>query len=610
MAIIFGLDFGTTNSLVSLIDGGRILSLINEETEAPHPSMVIARGQEIVCGQLAKEQANDEYSNAGGDVVRSPKIHLGQDDNTYPIPGRKDLHRIDLVSEVLSFLKQDAASRSGNFAVEKAVFTVPVSFDGKSRQELREAAAKAGIEVAYFVHEPLAALYGYFREQSDAGQRIEDFDGSHVLVFDWGGGTLDLTLCQIRGGVLHQIRNAGNSELGGDTFDDNITKHVMTVHASKHKITGLQAHLNPDVSVKLKLMCEDAKKKLSEDDEALVYINRFLTRDDPTSTLDVTLTRAELEDLSEKRIARGIEMIQQLLDGAGIDYSEVAFCLPTGGMVNMPAIRRQLDQLFPGRVVKARNGDRIISEGAAWIANDRAVPVLSKPLEFLDASNSPNIIAEANEPLPVNGHTKEIVNSQFYCTDPRHGAVVFRFQRPMHVGRYDLDTERTPYGMINLKVDDTARPLLERLNLNVKIDENYIVKVTASSSMRCDEQELEISNLEFALRAQELVRDGTDDLPGDEAMENHKYTHNEGRYPQVRSTLSAEAGRKGGELIAGDIIDNFWEPFDIGRPRLTKVQNEERDYYKPCSTCGRSIIDINNAGCDKPGCIVTAGQNK
>ena len=150
MAIIFGLDFGTTNSLVSLIDGGRILSLKNEETEAPHPSMVIARGQEIVCGQLAKEQANDEYSNAGGDVVRSPKIHLGQDDNTYPIPGRKDLHRIDLVSEVLSFLKQDAASRSGNFAVEKAVFTVPVSFDGKSRQELREAAAKAGIEVAYF----------------------------------------------------------------------------------------------------------------------------------------------------------------------------------------------------------------------------------------------------------------------------------------------------------------------------------------------------------------------------------------------------------------------------------------------------------------------------
>ena len=156
-------------------------------------------------------------------------------------------------------------------------------------------------------------------------------------------------------------------------------------------------------------------------------------------------------------------------------------------------------------------------------------------------------------------------------------------------------------------MDDTAKPLLERLNLKVKIDENYIVKVTASSSMRCDEQELEISNLEFALRAQELVRDGNDDPAGDEVMERHQHTFNEGRYPQVRSTLSAEAGLKGSELIAGDIIDNFWGPFDIGRPRLTEVQNEERDYYKPCSTCGRSIIEINNTGCHKAGCIVTAG---
>ena len=220
MDIIFGLDFGTTNSLVSLVDRGTLLSLVNEQTEAPHPSMVIVKGEEVISGQLAKEQANEADDNSASDIIRSPKIYLGQDDNHFPIPGRKDFHRIDLVSEVISNLISDAKKRSVPFDVAKAVFTVPVSFDGKSRQELRDAATKAGVEVNYFIHEPLAALYGYFKEQGESVESIDDYDGAYILVFDWGGGTLDLTLCQVRGGVLHQIRNAGNADIGGGTFDD------------------------------------------------------------------------------------------------------------------------------------------------------------------------------------------------------------------------------------------------------------------------------------------------------------------------------------------------------------------------------------------------------
>ena len=161
---IISARFGTTNSLISLVDS-TLLSLVNEQTESPHPSMVIVKGEEVIVGQTAKEQANDAEGNATGDTIRSPKIYLGQDDNYFPIPGRKDFHRIDLVSEVLTNLINDAKDRSVPFDVAKAVFTVPVSFDGKSRQELRDAATKAGIEVSYFIHEPLAALYGYFKEQ-------------------------------------------------------------------------------------------------------------------------------------------------------------------------------------------------------------------------------------------------------------------------------------------------------------------------------------------------------------------------------------------------------------------------------------------------------------
>ena len=121
----------------------------------------------------------------------------------------------------------------------------------------------------------------------------------HMFSFLIGGGTLDLTLCQVRGGVLHQIRNAGNADIGGDTFDDNVTNKVKTLHAAKHSLTGMQSLINPDVSVKLKIMCENAKKRLSDSEEADIYIRNFLTKSDASSTLDVTLSRAELEEICE-----------------------------------------------------------------------------------------------------------------------------------------------------------------------------------------------------------------------------------------------------------------------------------------------------------------------
>ena len=196
---------------------------------------------------------------------------------------------------------------------------------------------------------------------------------------------------------------------------------------------------------------------------------------------------------------------------------------------------------------------------------------------------------------------KEITLSQFYCTDPREGIVSFSFQRPIHVGRYDFDTPRKSYGMIHLKVDETASPLLERLNLSVLIDENYVVKARAESTMRGDTAELEISNLEFALRAQTslLAPNSSDD-------ENNKAqpVNFENNYPAVRSIITKENGRKGAENIAGDIVDKYYDKFAFSRPKFTKKQQEESDYYLPCSICGKTIMQINKDGCPRPGCIV------
>ena len=154
MVRIFGIDFGTTNSLVSLISGGDVRSLVNANTDSPHPSIVIARGDQLIVGQDAKSQA-DEDEGSSDDIIQSPKAFLGLDDNQYPVKGREDLHRVEIASAVLQHLADDARNSEGEaFDVARAVFTVPVSFDGRARNELRQAATKAGIQVSYFVHEP------------------------------------------------------------------------------------------------------------------------------------------------------------------------------------------------------------------------------------------------------------------------------------------------------------------------------------------------------------------------------------------------------------------------------------------------------------------------
>ena len=249
------------------------------------------------------------------------------------------------------------------------------------------------------------------------------------------------------------------------------------------------------------MQCEYAKKQLSEIDVTEIFIQSYLNTEGKSSTLDVVLTRKEIEDSCKNRIDAGINLIDQILKDVGLNYKDIELCLPTGGMVNMPAIRRKLDQLFPGKVSEPKHGDRIISQGAAWIAHDKAIPVLAKPLEIVDASGAPFIVAQADHPLPTDGKSEIIAHSQFYSTDPRQGQVVFTFQRPVYLERYSQHTPRKIYDHLYLKIDPNAGPLVERLNLKIKIDENYIVKIEGISSGRRDQSKIEIVNLEFALRA-------------------------------------------------------------------------------------------------------------
>lgn len=187
---IFGVDFGTTNSLASYVDpvSGRVVNLVNLTDRRPHPSVVWYRGGSVVVGREARKWLDESESAISGSFVRSPK-RLLQAHGTVFVDGR-EIDPVDVISEVLGHLRNDAVAQERPHAapLKRAVFTIPVELDGEGRGRLREAARKAGISVVQFVHEPLAALYGYLRSQPNFRELVGELDGQRVLVFDWGGG--------------------------------------------------------------------------------------------------------------------------------------------------------------------------------------------------------------------------------------------------------------------------------------------------------------------------------------------------------------------------------------------------------------------------------------
>lgn len=428
MADAFGLDFGTTNTLASIIQGGCALSLTNREDNLPHPSVVWYHGGEVVVGRHAKQHLTQIGTGVLGDVVRSPKSFLGTGASIHVAGIARE--PAEVVAEILRFVRQDAMDRGyTGMSFDRAVLTIPVGMNGLARRELRDAALRQGLHIQQFVHEPLAALYGYLRGQSEFRRRVAELEGQLALVFDWGGGTLDLTLCRFIGGNLVQVQNRGDNNVGGDRFDERLLRYVKDTHARQHNITAWPGEM-PNADAKLIAECEAAKIALSDRRDYRIFVANYLRSDGPERVLEVVLSRETLIELTKDLVLQGVANIDSLLDAVGIKDTSIALCLPTGGMVKMPYIReRILERFGPARAPNITNGDRIIAEGAAWIANDGLRLRLAKPFEVLHADNTYVTIFDERTVLPLEN---QIIASKLgaYCVDPRDGFAKFQLVRP------------------------------------------------------------------------------------------------------------------------------------------------------------------------------------
>jgi molecular chaperone DnaK (HSP70) len=332
----------------------------------------------------------------------------------------RDLDPRDVIAEVLRFLREDAHT-SHQYRVDRAVMTIPVKLDGAGRRRLRDAARKAGIGVVQFVHEPLAALYAYLRKGPNYLRRFAELDGCRILVFDWGGGTLELTLCQVQGDQIVQIANMGDTEVGGDRFDEIIRNHVRDLHAAQHLVDDLPMFERDEARILLLNQCELRKIELSEREMATVFVRNYLKLDGGGRDLNVSITRGQLADWVGEVVRRGLGAIDSLLENNGLSYSQIALCLPTGGMVNMPPIRNGLNERFGARAPRLSNGDKIISEGAAWIAHDGLQLGLAKPIELLESDGTYAAVVPLPCHLPIENQIMPAASATYYCVDPRPG---------------------------------------------------------------------------------------------------------------------------------------------------------------------------------------------
>jgi len=314
----------------------------------------------------------------------------------------------------------------------------------------------------------------------------------------------------------------------------------------------------------------------------------FRDAGDGDDALQFTLARHKLESTTERLVDAGIARIGTLLESANVSPAQVALCLATGGMVNMPIIKSRLHELFGAqRVHVSAQGGAANAEGAAWLAHDKATLQLAKQVELSLARNSFLPLVRAGTTMPSEGGVQKD-SFQLYSVDPRDGFAKFQIVAPARPGSRVLPNDRRDVlGTMTLTIDSTAQLFFERIELDVSVNDDLILHAHARSLMQRSEAQLEVHDLEFAVAIAGGPRDGGDRAVIPEIAESVAEEHEEGAVT-IRANV---ADRRSPALVPGELLYKH-DPnyFDVRRSP-PEVQVRERLYYEPCCKCGRASND-------------------
>ena len=462
MSKIIGIDLGTTNSCVAVMEGGEAKVIVNAEGMRTTPSVVSFKNGDIAVGESARRQAATNL-----DTVFSIKRHMGTDYKVHIKSTNKDYTPQEISAMILQNLKATAEAYLGE-KVTEAVITVPAYFNDAERQATKDAGKIAGLEVKRIINEPTAAALAYgIDKKSDKEQK--------VLVYDLGGGTFDVSILELADGTYEVLSTAGNNRLGGDDFDNRVVDYMVKEFK---RTNGIDLSTNKSAMFRLKLEAEKAKKDLSGITTTDINIP-FIAMDSEGSPVhfDMTLTRSKFEELIRDLIDSTTKSVRQALKDAGITTSDINQVLLVGGSTRIPCVQELVRKELGKEPNRSINPDEVVAMGAAIqggvLAGDVKdvllldVTPLSLGIETLGGVST--VLIPRNTTIPTS-------KSQVFSTAADNQPAV-----DIHVlqGERSMAADNKTLGRFQLSGIPLAPRGVPQIEVKFDIDANGIVHVSA-----------------------------------------------------------------------------------------------------------------------------------
>lgn len=474
MSKVIGIDLGTTNSCVAIMEGGQPVVIANAEGDRTTPSVVAySKNNERLVGKVAKRQAVSNPDN----TVSSIKSHMGE---KYSVKlGNKEYTPPEVSAMILQKLKADAEAYLGE-TVTQAVITVPAYFNDSQRQATKDAGKIAGLEVLRIVNEPTAASLAYGLE-NDGAQKI--------LVYDLGGGTFDVSILDLGDGVFEVLSTNGDTHLGGDDFDKAIMDYLVKEFKRDQ---GVDLSKDKMALQRLKDAAENAKKELSTVAQANINLPYVTADATGPKHLDITLTRAKFDELTAHLVKRTLDPIRKAIKDAGLSTSEIDKVILVGGSTRIPAVQKAVFSITNQEPFKGINPDEVVALGAAVQAGVLAgevkgvvlldVTPLSLGIETLGGVFTKLI--DRNTTIPVK-------KNQIFST-----AADNQTQVDIHVlqGERSMATQNKTLGRFVLSDIPPAPRGIPQIEVTFNIDGNGIVNVSAKDLGTGKEQTITITS--------------------------------------------------------------------------------------------------------------------